>query len=562
MATIKVLPETLINKIAAGEVVERPASVVKELIENSIDAGADEIIIDLINGGRRLIRVSDNGSGMSKYDALLSFERHATSKIYEEEDLNKIATLGFRGEALPSIASVSKVVMLTSSGDSVSGVKIEIEGARLKKVSEASSPKGTVIEVREIFFNTPARLRFLKGLNTELSHIVGIVEEESLSHLEISFLLTHNKRVILSLPKAKGPLERIHQIYGGDLIENLIEVRKDMEGIRLMGYISNPGYSRPDRGYQFVFINRRPVKNPVVSHAIREAYQGLLMRDQYPAAFISIDMDTRKVDVNVHPTKREIRFRDPSEVHDLIVITFREALSRKVTEGYIEESRESVIAGVKEAVERYFSAKEMGIRNEKGLLLHPTLPLKLDTTLEANYLQAYETFIITVGKDGITIVDQHAAHERILYEKLKAEGIEIQTIIPERVELSFKESIKLRDKLELLKASGIEIEEFGGNTFLIRSMPALLRVVESKRLLLDILGELEGEQGIDEIERVRIIMACHGAVKANQPLTQQEMARLVKELSETTMPQSCPHGRPTSVKLELKDLEKLFRRRR
>lgn len=565
MGLIKILPETLINKIAAGEVVERPASVVKELIENSIDAGADEIIIDILHGGKRLIRVSDNGIGMTKEDAILAFERHATSKIYEEGDLEKIGTMGFRGEALPSIASVSKVLMITSK-KGASGTRIEIEGGKILRVSEAPPSSGTTVEVRDLFFNTPARLAFLKGLNTELSHIVGIVESEALGHPDISFTLNHNRKVFISLPGAKNFIERIHQIYGRDLVENLLEVRsdplaRDHSKITIVGYISKPPYSRADRSLQAIFINRRPVKNPVISHAIAEGYHSLMMKERYPVAFLFLEVDYKEVDVNVHPTKREVRFRNSSVVHDLIVRTIREAFSENSTEKRIERYDSE---GVKEALEMYMRKVDL-LKEEEGKQIGFGFTPKSEMTSKKAFLQAFKTYIVTVNGEGITIIDQHAAHERVLYEKLRSDKTDIQRLLtPESIELSPKEAIILQESLDLFKDTGIEIEGFGINTFLIRSIPAFLKGSDIKRLIFDILVELgkgRGVSRIDVIERIRTIMACHGAVRGNQSLTSEEMANLLEELKKTELPHNCPHGRPTTVHFGIADLEKLFRRR-
>jgi DNA mismatch repair protein MutL len=570
MGSIKVLPENLINKIAAGEVVERPASVVKELLENSIDAGADEIHIDILHGGKKLIRVSDNGIGMSKEDALLAFERHATSKIYDEEDLEKIGTMGFRGEAIPSIASVSKVLLITSIKDSSSGTRIEMEGGKTTKVSEAGSSLGTVIEIRDLFFNTPARLGFLKSQNTELSHIIGAVESEALGHPYISFRLNHNRKVILPLPKASNFIERIHQIYGRDLVENLIEIRSDIHNnINLTGYISMPPYSRADRNLQAIFVNKRPVKNQVVSHAISEGYKTMIMKDRHPVVFLFLEIDHREVDVNVHPTKREVRFRNPSLIHDLIVRTIRDTLSTKIPEQTLHTGKkEQVFEGVKEALERYMRKQDFRPHTSDSRLIGLPFLESITQTSElkrGNFSHVFESYIVTSDEKGITIIDQHAAHERILYEKLKNDRIEIQRLLaPEMIELSKKESLRLIEILDILKDFRIELEEFGDNTFIIRSIPAILKETDIKRLLLDILGGLEKDEGkseLDEIEKIRILMACHGAVRANQPLTNEEMVYLMEELNKTELPHTCPHGRPTTVKFTLRDLEKLFKRK-
>lgn len=568
MNLIRVLPEILINKIAAGEVVERPSSVVKELVENSIDAGADEVIVEILHGGKKSIKVSDNGTGMSREDAVLAFERHATSKIYGEEDLLRIGTLGFRGEALPSIASVSKVTMVTSEKESSTGTKVEIEGGKIINVSETGPSTGTVMEVKDLFFNTPARLSFLKGTNTELSHIVGVVESAALGYPEISFFLSHNRKVLLSLPGVSNFMERIHQIYGRELVENLIEIKSGppfKEGIKFYGYISNPPYSRSDRGLQLIFINRRPVKNQVISHAISEGFHTLIMKDRYPVAFLFFEIDTAEVDVNVHPAKREVRFRNSSLIHEMVVMSIKEKLLGKTTEeippipSFIKGGEEGY--GVREALERYMKRSEVTL--EEGKQARLDILLRPKSQVPETLLHAFRSYIIGAGEDGITIVDQHAAHERIIYEGLKDNKIEIQRLlVPETIDLSPKESLILIEKIDILKTIGIEIEEFGDNTFIIRSIPAPLKGVDYRRLILDILGELdEQESRIDEVDRIRILMACHGAIRANQSLTLEEMAHLIEDLGKTELPYTCPHGRPTTIRLGLRELEKLFKRK-
>lgn len=569
MGLIKVLPEILINKIAAGEVVERPASVVKELIENSIDAGANEIVIEILRGGKKLIRVSDNGLGMSKEDAILAFERHATSKIYDEDDLYKISTMGFRGEALPSIASVSKVLMVTSEKGSSSGIKIEMDGGKLLSISDVGPSPGTVVEVRDLFFNTPARLAFLKGDNTEISHIVGTVESEALGHPEISFTLKHNKKVILSLPRTNRSIERIHQIYGRGVVENLLEVRSgplsENNRITLTGYISNPPFSRADRSLQAAFINKRPIRNLVISHAISEGYHTLMMKDRYAVAFLFLDIDSIEVDINVHPAKREVRLRNPSLIHDIIAKSIRERLSEKTTEETFQIDGEKIdLPGVKEAIERYMKRYEKASLEEERQIDFG-LPLRLKSTISKDFLHAFESYIIAVNKDSVMIIDQHAAHERILYEKLKKEKIEIQRLlVPETIELSKKESLLLAENLDKIKTLGLDVEGFGSNTFIIRSIPAILQREDPKGVLLDILTELEKSQGLSrtkEVERMKTLMACHGAIKASQPLNPEEMENLMEELKGTELSHTCPHGRPTMIKLRLSDLEKLFKRK-
>ncbi|NTW61028.1 MAG: DNA mismatch repair endonuclease MutL, partial [Nitrospirae bacterium] len=326
MPSIKVLPDNLINKIAAGEVVERPASVVKELVENAIDAGATEIFVEIEQSGKRLIVVSDNGSGMSREDARTSFERHATSKITSETDLESIRTMGFRGEALSSIASVAQVTMKTAQKGANTGTLVQIEGGAVKAIADAAAPQGTTIEVNHLFYNTPARLKFLKSAATELSHVIAAVSHQALARPEIRFRLTHNKTMLLDLPTASSIRERAFSIYGNELADSLMDFAGGRDSVRVYGLIARPNYTRGDRTYQEFYINNRYVKNASLTHALYEAYKDLIMRDRHPAAFVFIDIDPLLVDVNVHPAKAEVRFRNQSQVHDLVRDVLREAL--------------------------------------------------------------------------------------------------------------------------------------------------------------------------------------------------------------------------------------------
>src|SRR3990172_3206724 len=347
---IKILPDHIVNKIAAGEVVERPASVVKELIENSVDAGATEIFIDIEQAGRRLIRVMDNGSGMSKEDARNAFLRHATSKITSDVDLEAIRTMGFRGEALSSIASVAHVRMITSESGASSGVMVEIEGGKVKSSSDAAAPKGTSIEVAHLFFNTPARLKFLKSPGTEFSHILSAVTHQAMAHPHIRFKLTHNKKTVLDLPSSLNMKERSFQLYGNDISENLMEFSGGRDSVRITGLIARPAYTRADRTYQDFYVNRRFVKNPSLTHALYSAYGDMLMRDRHPVGFVFIEIDPSLVDVNVHPAKAEVRFFNQTQIHDLLRDVIREGLSM-----FGKPAFGAGTHGVKEAVSDYLN---------------------------------------------------------------------------------------------------------------------------------------------------------------------------------------------------------------
>ncbi|TAL24578.1 MAG: DNA mismatch repair endonuclease MutL, partial [Nitrospirae bacterium] len=406
MPQIKILPIDLRNKIAAGEVVERPASVVKELIENAIDAESTEITINVLYGGKRLIKVSDNGVGMDREDALLCFERHATSKIDNEADLFNVTTMGFRGEALPSIASVSKVKLITGVKGSDSGISIEMHGGEKKEVKD-SSFSGTSIEIKDLFFNTPARKKFLKTNNTELFHIIDTVTKEALSHPETGFRLLTENQETMTLPRASGLRERIMQVYGDEFVAGLIELSAEKGGMRMNAFVSELGNFRNSKAHQFIFVNKRPVKDASVSHAVYKAYEGIIPRDRHPVFFLFLEINPIKVDFNVHPTKREVRFEDKEGIYRFVnsgirdkVKGEREEYTRPFTEAAITYSGAS---HYDPAAGRSVS----GISENLELLYKPSLPS----------LYLGDTFIAVSGRGGLTLIDHHAAHERILYEK-------------------------------------------------------------------------------------------------------------------------------------------------
>ncbi|MBI5183295.1 MAG: DNA mismatch repair endonuclease MutL [Nitrospinae bacterium] len=659
---IRVLSEELSNKIAAGEVVERPASVVKELIDNSIDASARNVVIEIRGGGRRYIKVSDDGSGMSHDDAILAFERHATSKISSQDDLYNICTLGFRGEALPSIASISILSLITSTCDAEVGTRINIEGGVIKDVRDAASPTGTSVEVKDIFFNTPARLKFMKSDTTELSHISSVVTQQSLAHPSIHFKMDHNKKTLIDLPLTNNPLHRLTAIFGRDLTDNLIEIEGEYDKMRISGFISRPTLTRSDKGNQYVYVNSRYVKDKIIGHAIYDAYRSLVPRDRHPMIFLFLSIDPGRVDVNVHPSKVEVRFSDQGEVHDFVCNVIRNGLhqgkkgvsllheemvisppkltmgphieiegseplifgdvemkrwhssdsmtsrtyrnmrrglytrkdtlsvkggvkggivvgekrEREETEGVVDstsavtpkgERVSNVVKGVREADDDYIPSEE------KGLLLRLPSPVSLSDPVFTRFNpigQIDNSFIIMEGPNGIVLLDQHTAHERVLYERLikdiKRSRIEIQQIlIPVSVEMSKGESLLLKSYLNDIMKLGLEVEDFGQNRFLIRAVPALLVGQDYSRILLDIvdkLSQLGQIKSFDEInEEIILLMACHGAIKANQHLGLDQIRSLMRDLEKTELPYTCPHGRPIALFFDMQDIRKRFMRR-
>ncbi len=501
---IKILPDHVINKIAAGEVVERPASVVKELIENSIDAGATEIFIDIEEAGKRLIRITDNGSGMSKEDARTAFLRHATSKITDDADLESIRTMGFRGEALSSIASVSQVRLLSAMKGATSGALIEIEGGIVKAVSDAAAPQGTTLEISHLFYNTPARHKFLKSPATEFSHILTAVSRQAMAHPAIRFRLTHNKKSVLDLPSSLSIKERVFQLSGGEIAENLIEFSGGRDSVHVHGLIGRPGYTRADKTYQDFFVNRRAVKNPSLTHALYSAYGDMLMRDRHPVAFIFIEIDPALVDVNVHPAKAEVRFRNQSQLHDLVRDVIREGLRadamspsaceradgvREACADYLQnaESSEYRSSGVR-SVDTQFSQCRHGAEQNSDAEIDSPNPVSATLTPHSA-LRTPNCFTPSrrsttpsssrSREEGMAIIDQHAAHERVLFEKLQdqfsAGRVPVQDLlVPDQVELGPAQSEVLAEYLPELSKLGFLVEDFGNNTFVIKAVPALL----------------------------------------------------------------------------------------
>jgi DNA mismatch repair protein MutL len=582
MPSIKILPDNLINKIAAGEVVERPSSVVKELIENSLDAGATEVLVDVEQAGRRLIKVADNGSGMSRDDALLAFERHATSKIASEPDLEAIRTMGFRGEALASIASVSQVRLLTAQRGAA-GVLVEIEGGAMRLCADAASPPGTTIEVHHLFFNTPARLKFLKSPSTELSHIIAAVSHLAMARPDVRFRLAHDRKAVLDLPATGDVRERAFQLYGQELSDNLQAFSAERAPARVSGLIGRPNTDRGDRTYQEFYVNGRFVRNAALSHALAEAYRDLVMRDRYPVGFIFLGIDPGLVDVNVHPAKAEVRFRDQSQVHDFVRDAIREALR-----GAHTPPPDASAGRVQEAVAEYLANAQRTMRGPewpripslspegRGGAVHP-LPLGErnevrggSTPLQLQPLaQVHDSFIIAQDNDGMALIDQHAAHERVLFEKLQdqyASGTVPQQVLlfPIQMEFGHAETELLKELLPELRRLGLVAEEFGGTTFVIKSVPALLAGGDPKGLLMDIIGEvgLHGRSGKMDVLRDEVlsVMACHPAIKVHRRLSLQEMEGLIGDLLACRMPHSCPHGRPTVVRFSMDEIKRMFKR--
>jgi DNA mismatch repair protein MutL len=599
------LPLHLANQIAAGEVVERPASVVKELIENSLDAGARRIAVSIELGGKRLLRVEDDGEGMEAEDARLAIERHATSKIAKPEDLGAIRTLGFRGEALPSIASVSHFVLRTRARGTATGTEIRINGGTVASEREVGAPEGTCIEVADLFYNLPARQKFLKSDTAESTQISRLVTQMALGYPEVGFSLTSASRKLLECPPANGLGERFFQLFGERL--DLIEVRKEAGGIQIHGYVAALGDQGPVRGAQNVFVNRRIVKDRTIAHAISEAYSVATIKERSPEVHLFIRIPPDRVDVNVHPAKAEVRFLEQSLVHEVL----RRALGDTLGQGRAPElqftpfaprpsepqpmSIPGVLAGA--SVGNRWTPEPLGPwRNlMEPLAPNPNLaepggtppnPVELGTPqnpvepggaapnpVEIRPMiplgQFRDTFIIAIDDEGIAIIDQHVAHERVLFEqvmeKLTKGRLESQRLLtPLLIELSPAQRQALIPHSETLDKFGLEIEEFGGDSVRLTALPAVLDPAESEAAVRALAEDLEGlDRGSrveDALRKIAATMACHAAVKANYPLTMEKMRYILEELRRTAYSSVCPHGRPVVLRITRREVEKNFQR--
>ncbi len=587
---IKILSDHVIDKIAAGEVVERPSSVVKELVENSIDAGARDIRVEIEQAGKRLIRIEDDGCGMSRDDARLAFERHATSKITSDTDLEAVRTMGFRGEALSSIASVARVRMLTAEKSAPAGTLVEIEGGTLNNIADAGAPQGTSIDISHLFYNTPARQKFLKSPATEFSHIVSALSRQAMAHPAIRFRLSHNQKQVLDLPASQSTKERAFQLFGADLADHLMEFSGGRDSIRVHGLLGRPGYSRADKTYQDFYVNGRTIRNSSLSHALYAAYSDMLMRDRHPAAFVFIEIDPSLVDVNVHPAKAEVRFRNQSQLHDLVRDVIREGL-RGQPGDYHSSDIDNDLSGAKEAFSDYAASSEFGVRSSEYKSLLPnegstreqplsfgifsgssdihSEPATMNSELLFPLAQVHDSFIVAQSAEEMVLVDQHAAHERVLFEKLQDRfgngRMQIQDLlIPVQLELGPSQAALLNELIDALSRAGLLIEDFGNGSFIIKAVPSLLTGADYKRLLHDILDEVTAHGGSKKIESLRddvlSVMACHPAIKINRKLSQQEMEGLLADLFSCRMPHTCPHGRPTIIRFTMHEIRKMFKR--
>jgi DNA mismatch repair protein MutL len=673
MGRIHVLPEHVANKIAAGEVVERPASVVKELLENALDAGATRIKISVEAGGKKLIQITDNGCGMVRDDAMLAFERHATSKIKDAEDLLSVATLGFRGEALPSIASVSRLRLETRDAESAAGTILEINGGRMARVEEAGLPAGTSITVRDLFFNTPARKKFLKAESTELSHIASLVTHYALAHPEKHFELHSATNAMLVAPPVAGYSERVYQVFGKETLDQLIAVaavqplehvglpqpppwRRKVEEesddeaapsdpgkMRLHGFVSKPEIQKLNRNSIYVFVNGRLIRDRLVQHGLTEAYRNIIPPSVFPVVLLFLELPPGEVDVNVHPSKTEVRFRQPTLMHDFVRDTVRAALmkarpapqftteirahataSSGLTPGAREWESPSDLATASGAAARAFydptggagfalqapalpptSARfhfEGGIAVEANAAIPvarglegrcaeaipetipdngcaPALDVSENASEEDSTLAALSTlrplgqirnsFILAVNEDGLWIVDQHVAHERVLFERIlkqrAAQKVESQRLLmPIVLELSPAQQAIFAEIADELQHNGFEAEPFGARSVAVKVAPAGVDAAAVEHMLHELLDQISREEQSLNLEKIRgriaASIACHAAIKVNMPLEQNKMDWLLAELAKTDHPMSCPHGRPVVLRYSVKDIQKAFKR--
>jgi DNA mismatch repair protein MutL len=590
MSRIRLLPEILASQVAAGEVIERPASVVKELVENSIDAGARKIEVSIRRGGISVIRVVDDGCGMDRDDALLSLERHATSKLRTAADLAAIATLGFRGEALPSIASVSRFRLTTREADAVAGTEIIVAGGKIEMVRDGGEAPGTQIEVRSIFYNLPARRKFLRAENTESRNVEHQLHLQATGHPEIAFAFVRDERVVFQLPAVSNLVDRIRDLHGKDLVDRLLAIDEKPGGnIRIRGFIGQAGVSRQTRSQQLVFVNGRAIENPVLTAALREGYHTALMKGQFPVTFLFLDLDPAAVDVNVHPAKREVRFRDPNSVREAVVATVRRTLESGRSDWEQQFQRpvapampEPVPVPVATALSPEFSApvqaSVLPVETNGDRRVTPREPWpEPEQTVTPTPSRQFQIigvlnklYVLMENQEGLVLVDQHAAHERILFEELRRrmeeQGVPSQRLLlAQTFELSPRDAEWVEQNVATLQKMGIGIEPFGQNAFKIDSLPTFLDLSDPVTFMRKVIDGLKsasnGSSAMRLGEEMIAKTVCRHAVKANDPLRYLEVEKLITDLLECDLPYCCPHGRPTMIQISHVELEKKFGRK-
>jgi DNA mismatch repair protein MutL len=597
MSRIRLLSETVASQVAAGEVVERPASVVKELVENSIDAGARKIDILIRRGGISFIRVIDDGCGMDRDDALLSLERHATSKIRSVADLEAVGTLGFRGEALPSIASVSRFRLTSREPDAVAGTEIVVNGGKIDIVRDGGEAPGTQVEVRSLFYNVPARRKFLRAENTESRNIEHQLHLQAIGHPQVAFTFARDDRLVFQLPIAATLEDRIRDLHGNDLLEQLLPLNKSgSPQVRISGLIGRAGLSRQTRSQQLVFVNGRAIESPIITAAIREGYHTALMKGQYPVTFLFLEVDPGSVDVNVHPAKREVRFRDPNGIREAIVRAIQETLAGGRADWQEKFRAPEATSSPASAVDLTLRPQIVGPEET-----HRELPISeigsggspnrhVAIGVNRRYLQPdsdaeskprpqqqfqiigvlNKLYVLMENAEGLVLVDQHAAHERILFEELRRrmeeQGVPSQKLlISQTFELAPRDADWIEQNVSVLQKMGIGIESFGPNTFRIDSLPGFLNVTDGAQFMRKVIDDLKSASDRSSPLRLGEEMiaktVCRHAVKANDPLRYLEVEKLVQDLLDCELPYCCPHGRPTMIQISNAELEKKFGRK-
>ena len=582
---IQQLPSHLVNQIAAGEVVERPASVVKELVENSLDAGAQAVQVDIVAGGQKLIRIRDDGKGIDKGELALALSRHATSKISSLDDLEAIASLGFRGEALPSIASVSRLNLSSRATAADSAWQVEADGGSISEPAPAAHPQGTTVEVHDLFYNTPARRRFLRTERTEFGHIEKWMRRLALSRPEIAFTLTHNQRAVLTLPAAKdhdAHRQRVAKICGEAFAEQCVFVEREVEGIALSGWVGLPTFNRSQPDLQFWFVNGRSVTDKTLAHAARHAYRDVLFHGRYPAYVLNLTMDPAGVDANAHPAKHEVRFRDGRRVHGVVAQAIEVALQDTRPGGHdvtpIPMTRNNVFgqhsmplphgpsrSAVRETLATYRSMATAPSRADLPEQSREVPPLGFAVA------QLAGVYILAENQDGLVVVDMHAAHERITYEKLKASHDDRQLVrqpllVPETISVAENEANLVEESGEALAKLGLVVDRSGPSGLTVREVPALLKNADVESLLRDVLSDLSASgrssRVDDASDELLATMACHHSVRANRLLSVDEMNALLREMETTERADQCNHGRPTWTTITMAELDRLFLRGR
>ena len=599
---IHALPTQLVNQIAAGEVVERPASVVKELLENSLDAQASRIEIEVEQGGIRLIRVRDNGSGIAREELGLALSRHATSKIADLQDLERVTSMGFRGEALPSIASVSRLTLTSRERQADSAWQLSADGGDgADQPVPVAHPPGTSVEVRDLFYNTPARRKFLRTEKTEFGHIDILVKRLALSRFDVAFSLTHNRRELLSLGAAAERMEqeaRVATLLGPAFLQQALYLQQEHMGLGLSGWVAHPTFSRSQGDMQFFYVNGRAVRDRLVTHAVRQAYRDVLYHGRQPAYALYLTIDPRLVDVNVHPAKQEVRFRDSRLVHDFLFRTLHQTLSETKPGHSVDRETGEILERPAQPPDPTLS--DAGAKPQPGARQQP-LPLRVGErragytpsllaqrpmtaaqAAPANETSAREVpplgyalgqlkgvYILAENARGLVLVDMHAAHERITYERFKkaraGEGIRRQPLlVPIKVSVSGREADLAEQRAELLRDLGLEVDRLGEESLVVRAVPVLLQHSDAEQLLRDLLADLvvhgSSNRIQSDIDEVLATMACHGSVRANRRLSLEEMNALLRDMEATERSDQCNHGRPTWSQLEMGDLDRLFLR--